>query len=95
MRRPLPGEVVFFHAERLEIAVRRIVAGPAGGYRPRITVLAIDYDSHLLSGFVDDDHDVGARRLSHCERGDDYCEGKREKVETHATNSQPDPLSLA
>ena len=84
---PLAGEVVFFHAERLEIAVRRIVAGPAGGYRPAIAVLPIDRDSHFLRRLVDDDHDVGARGLREGKRGDDRAERERKKVETHATNS--------
>src|SRR5258708_28660938 len=56
------GVVVFLHAEGAEAAVRRLVGGNAGGYRPLIALDAVDRDGHQLRILVDGDGDFGLCR---------------------------------
>ena len=86
---PLPRKVVTFHTEWLEFPRRGIIARSSSRYRPGVAVFAVDRDGHLLRGFVDDDHDIGARGLCERERDERRGEGENKTVETHVNTPAP------
>ena len=81
---PLAREVVALHAERLELAGRRIIAVRAGGHRPDVARIAVDRDGHLLLGLVDGYENVGARGGRERQHRDDGGERRQQAAETHA-----------
>ena len=86
---PLLRQMVGVHAVRLERAVRRVVAGPAGRDRPDVARRAVDRDRHALRDLVDVDeesartgeaNDASARRRARARRN------APERIETTRSN---------
>src|SRR5262245_55639136 len=80
---PLVAGVVDLHAERLEVAARRVVAACPGRHRPIIKPRSVDRNGHALSGFIYLYQQVGMDGLAErnkCEGAGDQRGDKTDKM---------------